>query len=183
MTEKWKLIEGFPDYAISNQGKVRRIIYGRNFINRPIKPIVDKDGYLSVCLSMDNVQKIKRIHHLVLDNFVGERASRENCNHVDGNKANNCLDNLEWVTQSENEYHAHRIGLKIGKRGERSNLSKLHNGEVWLIKKLLASGRFEQGFIAKMFRVNRATITYIARGKTWRHILYDSIRPTTTISS
>lgn len=173
MKEEWRIIQDFPDYAVSNFGEVRRIIHGRIFVNRPLAPIEDKDGYLSVCLSRDNVQKIKRIHHLVLEEFVGEKTADKNCNHIDGIKANNHLDNLEWVTQSENELHAHRIGLKTGKRGEKSNLSKLKNGEVWLIKKLLASGKFDHEFIAKMLRVNRATITYIANGKTWRHIIYD----------
>lgn len=174
MNEEWRIVEGFPEYAISNFGEVKRIIRGRFFVNRLITPIKDKDGYLSVCLSSGNVQKIKKIHHLVLDNFVGERTKDTGCNHIDGKKSNNRLDNLEWVTQSENELHAHRMGLKTGRKGEKSNWSKLKNGEVWLIKKLLSSGMLDHEFIGKMFRVSRATITYIANGKTWRHVIYEA---------
>ena len=111
-------------------------------------------------------------HRVVMEAFVGKRPEGRECNHKDGDKSNNRLYNLEWVTKSENEKHAHRIGLKNNGQGDTSYYHKLKSGEVWLIKKLLASAATNQRRIAKMFKIHFSTISHIKKETTWNHIKY-----------
>lgn len=174
MEEEWRPIRESPDYAVSNLGRVKRITdscrqYKAGMI---LKQNHHPKGYLYCALYKDGKSKNRFIHHLVLEEFIGPRPLREECNHQDGVKRNNTPDNLEWATHSENEKHAYRTGLKFQGAGDDCQNSKLKSGEVWLIKKLLASGILRQGAIAKMFRVGRENISAIHCGKSWAHITY-----------
>ena len=112
--EVWREIEGFPGYEISSKGRVRCF---RNFKGnitnncRYLKPLLNKDNYYYVDLyTSDRKQVHKRIHRLVADAFLGKRDDLV-VNHIDGNKHNNCYENLEWVTPKENSRHASEVGL------------------------------------------------------------------------
>lgn len=118
MTEEiWKDVKGYEGlYMASNLGRIKslprattsgRIL--RQYINR-------KNGYCYVSLSKENVQVSRRVHKLVLMAFnpvdCGKGYNKEfTINHIDGNKANNALLNLEWCTQSENQIKAYEIGI------------------------------------------------------------------------
>lgn len=108
--EIWKKIDGFPGYEISNLGRVRCF---RNFNGkitnkyRILNPIINKDDYYYVDLYHDRKQVHKRIHRLVLDSFVGPRPDLV-ANHINGDKHDNRLENLEWVTAKENSTIAAR---------------------------------------------------------------------------
>lgn len=184
MNEEWREIKGFPDYAVSNMGGIKRLRASRN--NRKAEFVLrtepnPKTGYVQVVLFKNGERHIKMVHRLVLEAFMVTPPSLEHqINHKDGIKHHNHVCNLEWVTCRENIIHAHKNGLHGAVRGERSNLAKLSSNDVWLIKRLLAHGVF-QWVIAKMFLVDRATISYIHSGKTWREIIYDgTARPPTT---
>ncbi len=70
-------------------------------------------GYHCVALRKDGKVKVYRIHRLVAETFIGSAPSEEyQINHIDGNKANNSVDNLEWVTPKENTHHAFESGLR-----------------------------------------------------------------------
>lgn len=177
--EEWRTIPNFPDYIISNLGKIKRTTtQGRWKAGHLIK-FGTNGKYPMVLLFSQDHRKPRYIHRLLLEAFIGPCPDGKECNHKDGNRENYSLSNLEWITKSENGLHAYRTGLKKsrigcpGKKGEKHPLHKLKDGEVYLIKKLLASHKFFHSFIAKMFRVNRVTITYIAIGKNWGHIKYD----------
>lgn len=86
-----------------------------------------------------------------------------------GNKLNNNLNNLEYVTKQENTKHAFKLGLKIAKKGSDCNLSKLKESEVFEIKKMIQSGMKNKD-IAKIFKIDPSTISYIKTGKTWQHL-------------
>lgn len=75
---------------------------------------IDKQGYHLVGLWDNGVQKMHLVHRLVLQHFKPcENIDKLQVNHIDGNKDNNCVDNLEWVTDSENKYHAYKTRLKV----------------------------------------------------------------------
>lgn len=124
MQEEWKPIEGYEGYyEISSFGRVKslsRTIYtvwkngepGTYFQEGRILTTKEcaknKNGwqtYLQVCLSVDGVQKYKMIHRLVAEAFLEHPVGKDYVNHKDGNKHNNRIDNLEWVTQKENIEH------------------------------------------------------------------------------
>ena len=123
--EIWKIIENFPDYEVSNQGRVKSLKFGKEIILTPGK----NKGYLIVKLYKNGKKYNKTVHRLVLKAFKpNEDLNKNECNHIDGNKTNNCVENLEWCTHSENIKHAFRVGLKNHK-GENHPLFGKHPSE------------------------------------------------------
>lgn len=96
--EHWTKIKGYPDYSISNYGNVRSDRY-----NKPLKPSASSNSYLYVNLIKDKKKKTTAVHKLVIEHFSDTQIqSNLVVDHLDGNKQNNKISNLEWVTISEN---------------------------------------------------------------------------------
>lgn len=111
MMEIWKSlpIEGLEHYQVSNTGRVRNSSYKGTGRIRNMSPCSDKDGYQTVCLtSLDGKQKSYRVHRLVAQVFIYNPDNLEQVNHLDENKANNSVDNLEWCTSKQNNNYGHR---------------------------------------------------------------------------
>jgi len=109
-------------YQVSNQGRLRsldRLRYrGRGthakVRGKVLKPQHDKEGYIIAKLCKHAKYTYPKMHRLVAQMFIGESPGKGyQVNHLDGDKANNAVDNLEWVTQSENMKHAYRTGLVV----------------------------------------------------------------------
>lgn len=81
---------------------------------RVIKPQVSRNGYIRVELWENGKGRKHLVHRLLAQAFIPNPHAKPQVNHIDGNKANNALHNLEWVTQSENQTHAYRAGLQRG---------------------------------------------------------------------
>lgn len=112
MKEIWKPIEGTNGmYEVSNTGKVRSL-YGEGRI-RELKPW-NNGGYKRVNLSIDRKKINRLVHRLVAEAFIPNPEHKAEVNHIDGDKHNNCVDNLEWTTHYENVDHADRTGLREG---------------------------------------------------------------------
>jgi len=167
----WRAIPEFENYQVSNSGQVRRIKQTWNNLPKTLKPWVESHGYNQVELSNKNGQKTFRVHRLVLCVFIGPPPKGQVCNHKDGDKQNNKLDNLEWVSSSDNMKHAYKTGLHGKTYGSASHLSKLTDQDVKEIKKLLSDNIHKFIKIAQMYNVSRHTIYDIRDKKTWGHIL------------
>ncbi|MEG2018479.1 MAG: HNH endonuclease, partial [Clostridium sp.] len=103
------LIKGYEDrYLIEDSG----VIYSLK-TNKPLKPYKENNGYLRVGLWDGSCYKRFSVHRLVYENFIGKIDEGKQINHKDGNKENNSIENLEEVSCSENNLHAHRTGLHI----------------------------------------------------------------------
>lgn len=94
--EIWKSVENFNNYEISTFGNVRNIQ-----TNKKLKPYLDNPGYLNISLSKNNIKKSFKIHRLVAFAFILNLENKLTVNHIDINKQNNCVSNLEWATMSE----------------------------------------------------------------------------------
>lgn len=106
--ERWKTIDDRPKYEVSDTGLVRNRKTGK-----VLSPDLYKNkGYEFVGLCGENDRKMKFVHRLVAEAFIENPYGKEEVNHIDGNKRNNNVDNLEWVTRSENVKHAYATGLK-----------------------------------------------------------------------
>lgn len=106
MDDKWNKVNGFPKYSVSSSGNVRNDSTGR------MKELfVDTKGYLSVDLYSHGERKRFRVSRLVGEAFIDNPESKPQINHIDGNKLNNSVSNLEWVTAQENVRHAFDNGL------------------------------------------------------------------------
>lgn len=108
--EIWKDIDGYEGiYQISNKGNVRsldRILSNNRYIKGiNLKPKYDKDGYCSVVLSKNGVQKHRRVHQLVCMAFVENPNSYTMINHKNGIRDDNDVTNLEWCDNSYNQWH------------------------------------------------------------------------------
>lgn len=91
--------------------------------------------------TVDNKKRTFRAHRLVMMAFKPvENMENLQVNHIDGNKQNNKLDNLEWCTPSENQKHAFKMGLQKARTGEKSNLSKLTEQDVKKVFELRSQG-------------------------------------------
>lgn len=102
--EIWKDIEGYEGlYQVSNLGRVKRIT-----TNRILKSSKHVSGYLMVNLSKNSVTSHQRIHRLVAQAFIPNPENKHDINHIDENKTNNHVSNLEWVTAQENSNHGTR---------------------------------------------------------------------------
>lgn len=97
-TETWKPINGFPKYHVSNQGRIKNIESGRIFTGTK-----DAFGYVHVRLiNPEGTYTLRKIHRLVAEAFLPNPEGKPIIDHKDGDKTNNTLENLRWVTYSEN---------------------------------------------------------------------------------
>lgn len=96
--ENWKVIPGYENYAISDCGDVKSLRF-----NRILKPCNSDAGYLYVNLVANKLTKSTAVHRLVIENFVSAKPNENYVvDHIDGNKNNNTVENLQWVSIKEN---------------------------------------------------------------------------------
>lgn len=108
--EEWVEIRDFPNYFVSNWGRVYSLR-----ADTLLKPRPSGWGYMQVCFSQSGVRTMKYVHRLVAEHFIpGEDVGLE-VNHIDGDKTYNNETNLEWVTKRMNNQHAYATGLRKGK--------------------------------------------------------------------
>ena len=130
---------------------------------RQRNPYIRKDGYTS--LNVKGVKTVVLLHRIIAEVYIPNPENKPEVNHKDGNKLNNSVDNLEWVTHKENMKHAYNNEL-ISQKGENSVKSKLTEKDVRFIRK----SNLKQRELAKMFNVNQTNISCIKRRKSWSHI-------------
>lgn len=173
MEEIWKSVVGWEKtYEVSSFGRVKsfdRLVpagWGSN--RRATGRILTNTfslGYCYVFLSDANNRKRCRVHKLVLEAFVGPRPEKYVANHINGNKKDNRIENLEWVTSSENEYHSYRVLGKI------SSKRKLSLDNIIEIRESYKSGKWSYAALARKFNVCRPTITRLIKGITWKGVI------------
>lgn len=180
MNEEWKEIKGNREvYEVSNLGNVRtkdRIgARGRFCKGRVLAQCENSSGYLRVAMNLTGNSKYYFVHRLVAEYFKSKKENKEYVNHINGNKKDNRVENLEWCTRSENEKHAWRTGLKKGemvsRKGERHGMHKLRQEQVdWIrthYKKY--DKEFGSNAMAMKLGVSPQTITDIVNNRSWKH--------------
>jgi hypothetical protein len=165
------------DYYITETGEIWSKKYhpqqNPNCKLKKLKPRKDNShGYLMVWLQIDGKNTGKLIHRLVGEIFLPNPENKPQINHIDGNKLNNHISNLEWCTSSHNNKHAYQIGLKkpIDTKGQKNGNSKLTQQQVLEIRELYSSGNYSQKELSKKFQVGTVQIHRIVNNKLWKHI-------------
>lgn len=161
-------IPGFLDYLINEEGNVVR---KDGFIP---KTRLTQDGYVRLHLfdKKQNKYVDKKIHRLVAITFIGVCPDKYEVNHKDGNKLNNSLENLEYLSHYDNMQHAFKNNLAkpIDTKGERNIKAKLKEEDVLKIREMYSKGNIKQTELAEMFGIEQAQISCIILRKNWRHI-------------
>lgn len=159
-----KRIPRFEDFEISELGNIIRVSSGKRYFPQ----LASK--YLVIKLpDGEGKRRTFLIHRLVWETYVGEIPKGMWINHKDGNKLNNCVDNLEVVTPSQNLLHAYRE-LKCNRRsGANASVAILNDEAIVAIRQLSLSG-WSQHKLGIAFEVSQPTIHNILSGKTWTHV-------------
>ena len=156
-----KPIPGFPDYEVSDCGRVFSLNYMETGKRRELKQSKESNGRFRVELRKNGQNKSKLVHRLVLEAFVGPCPAGMECCHNDGDCLNNHLSNLRWDTKQSNEKD------KILHKTYRA---KLTEANVILIRTKYAAGGITQTALAEQFGVVSSQINHIINRKSWTHI-------------
>lgn len=174
--EIWKDITDFEGYyQVSNLGRVRsldrEILYNRGQTpylakrnGRVLKPTTS-NAYCEVTLTVGYKKEYKLIHRLVAETFIPNPYNKPQVNHIDENKLNNRVDNLEWVTALENQQHALTNGARP--YGINSYNSKIDREDCKKILKLFYKYKLNAEEIAEVYNCSAGLILNIKDGKTW----------------
>jgi len=177
MKEEWSEISGYEGYyEVSNLGSIRSIERYVNSKNRSLalkraKSIkTSKRGdYISVNLTRENKQKTFSVHRLVALTFIPNPENKLEVNHIDGNKLNNSINNLEWCTRSENEIHSYINGLQSGRKGSKHHFTNLKEEDVIQMFYDLNNGLTRKEISIK-YALSYSNTCKILKGRIWSHI-------------
>ena len=168
MNENIKNLEGEiwienNGYKISNKGR---------FINKKgklIKGTINQFGYVSIRMNFEDGFKVSSLHRIVAYAFLGKPPHKDDeVNHIDGNKLNNCVENLEWVTHKQNMQHRSDIlGCMVGTDNP---INKLTEIQVLEIYNLCKEGKLTYKEIADIYNVYKANISRISLGLSWKYL-------------
>lgn len=181
MIEEWLPVVGFPEYAVSSLGRIKRVIPGKkNHACRVLKPWLNNKGYPMIHLCGLEARGRKLVSRIACEAFHGPAPTDQHeVAHNDGEPSNNCKENLRWATRAENMADCIRHGTQINgarhftatnpekiARGERHGMAILSATGVKEIRASNESG----STLAKAYGVSPATICMIRKRKTWTHV-------------
>ena len=186
--EIWKDVVDYNDFMVSNKGRVKRKAFtwkkGHDNIEiiqeEVLKKLSKCSGYLSTRVVNSDGPKNFRVHILVARAFLDNPENKPHINHKNAIKDDNTVENLEWCTNAENMKHAasmglmrssdyHKIQTSLANRGSNAKHAKLKEEDVLPIRAMKKMG-ISTLVISEKYKVSRATIQYLLRGKTWKHV-------------
>lgn len=163
MSEKWAPVKGFEDrYKVSTSGRVyshKRKMFLKSTSKRYPKVVLHKKGKLYNFL----------VHRLVANAFIPNPQNKKQINHINGNKHDNRVENLEWCTQSENMLHAFSLGLEKPRQGEEHHNARLTEKEVIEIFK----SKEGTNKLAARYSIAATAVSKIRKRQRWKHLTKD----------
>jgi hypothetical protein len=178
--EIWKKIKKFNnEYEVSNLGNIRSVHgivtrsngwkYTRE--SKQLKPSLNRSGYLAGAVCIDKKITPYIIHRLVAEEFIPNPLNKLEVNHINGNKLDNRVENLEWMTRQENMTHAYENGLVRILKGSEIGTSILNEEQVKEIRSKFIPRVYSRVKLAKEYNISEATIKDILYKRTWTHLL------------
>ena len=157
-------------YYVTDTGEIYTEIYQR-FLSKTL----DRDGYQKVCLvSTDNKRHRYSVHRLVLENFYPVANMHQlQVNHIDGDKTNNALSNLEWCTCQDNITHAVRNNLRHSQIGEKNNGAKVSEQDVLNMIDMYLNQGINGVAISRLYGLSDDYFGTIKRKLNWTHLTKD----------
>ena len=166
--EVWKDVIGYEGlYQVSNFGNVKSL--GNEFSRkeRLLKLSPQSKGYLTVVLQKNATRKMILVHRLVSEHFIDNPEYKLQVNHLNGDKTDNVIENLEWVSHRENLDHAIKNNLTL--KGEENRNSKLKDVDVIKIHSMLQNGITTKE-LSETYNVSYSTIDGIRTNRYWKHL-------------
>lgn len=161
--EIWVDIINFPDYKISNFGRVKSLKRSNSLILKQ----KDIRGYKSICLRNKEIKKSLQIHRLVAIAFIDNEKNKPTVNHKNLKKYDNTVENLEWATHKEQSKHSWEFGNR-NQSGEKNPNSNLNDEMVFNILKMGKFGSWS--LLEDYWNIPSSTLWNIIKRKTWKHI-------------
>lgn len=159
-------LKDYPNYSVSPEG----YLYSHNR-KRKLKGGIDKYGYIRFTICNEEGRGYFTLHRLVALAFVpnSDPIGKPTVNHIDGNKLNNHYSNFEWMDNSEQQIHAHQLGLSKVRKGSSCNFASINEEVAHAICKMIVAGsrNFE---IVKELNVGRSTVSHIKNRNRWTDI-------------
>ncbi len=172
--EEWWAIPSHPNYAASNHGQIKRLTSRTSGKAGKIRKQTKNfsSGYFILRLSDDGIIKTYTVHSLIAETFLVKPKNDFQVNHKNGDKTDNRIENLEYVSRQENIRHSYRLGLqsKEQNQGAKNGRAKLTETEV---ANIIAEADRSIGVnvrLAKKYDVTPNNISRILSGKTWKHL-------------
>lgn len=159
--EEWKDINGYPNYIVSNLGRIMSVRSGKMMAYS-----MHKKGYHMVGLSSGGKRRKFMVHRIMALSFIPLVYGKDMINHKDCNKLNNLPSNLEWCTHQENVDHCRLNNLLRPCRGEKNGNAKITSEQAKNIKLRRSENRLK---LAQEFGVSVAVIKDIRYGRSWKH--------------
>lgn len=168
MEEEWRPVVGYEGfYEVSNIGRVRRVPGSVNTRTKPfLKLTPDKAGYPLFTICTNGIKRSGKVHRVVAAAFIGKCPEGWAVNHKDGVKHNNVVDNLEYMTISDNVKHAFAAGFN--QRGERNGMAKMNDETVRKMRSMYPALSYRQ--ISTVFGFSYNATRLAIQGKSWRHV-------------
>lgn len=164
---KYKGIDYSDYYAVSSYGNIKS---NKTGIVRKLH--IGKTGYYVVALTFGSrcSKKTIRVHRAVAESFIQNPDKKETINHIDGNKLNNNVENLEWCTYKENSVHA--VENNLIKSGAQSHKAKLKNADVFYIRHMYENHKdvYSIKKLSEMFGVNKEAIRRVIKRESFKNI-------------
>lgn len=164
--EEWRVIPSFPDYEVSERGRVRRLTAKRGAIaGKIMKPWVRDDGYRMFILRKDGRSYHRRAHQLVADAYLPPKPHRlAEVRHLKGAWMGDHWSNLAWGTSAENKADMIEHGTRL--EGERHPLAKLTADQVSQIRSRYDAGELQR-VLAEEYGISQTQVSRICRGVRW----------------
>jgi hypothetical protein len=159
---KWKLLNGYDDYIISDHGHVAKLI----------KPKPNNKGYLRVKFVKDGIRVDRYVHRIIASVWISNEYSKHCVNHKNFNVQDNSAVNLEWVTNHENQTHSWKYNKTRKKKdntGEKNPRAKLSESDIIEIRKRYDNNERPIDFY-KTYNVSHSLIIQIGKRQIWTHI-------------